>query len=61
VYVDTPPVSGNCYLFTSLKGPFTKLGPSRTYLRDMADDGDDRHAVRKTPSWPRSWANSSPL
>eukprot|EP01051_Picozoa_sp_SAG22_P002286 SAG22_NODE_101_length_20519_cov_15.588002_2_plen_213_part_00 len=34
MYVDTPPASGNCYLFTSLKGPFTALGPSRTYLRD---------------------------
>lgn len=45
VYVDTPPVSGNCYLFTSLKGPFTALGPSRTYLRDMAVDESQSHNV----------------
>ena len=26
VYVDSPPATGNCYLFTSTKGSFTDLG-----------------------------------
>ena len=42
VYVDSPPAFGNCYLFTSMKGTFTVLGPSRTYIRkDTADDSSD--------------------
>ena len=35
VYVDSPPSTGNCYLFTSMKGPFTPLAPSRTYIRTL--------------------------
>ena len=37
VYVSTPPDTGNCYTFTSMKGAFTVLGPSRTYIRDTTD------------------------
>eukprot|EP00755_Sulcionema_specki_P003087 Sspe_Gene.3497::Locus_1162_Transcript_1_1_Confidence_1.000_Length_2577::g.3497::m.3497/K01205/NAGLU; alpha-N-acetylglucosaminidase len=34
VYVDTPPLFGNCYIFTDLSQPFEKLAPCMTYVRN---------------------------